>query len=511
MCRDTNIKVMTILNEIQSMKKEDVTEFITTVQLVQITINGVLKNNQEFKFDYLKDMQTALLEYESMLIQNNETSKLLRILASSRLRKKIEQANSRVHQKLEKFRESIRDSIFVQENKNNTIGRTSSANLLADHKISRSGSMNSMTSGGNGEENEEAVEQEAESRMRLAVMIEDQDGKALWSELFGLEAFMVEWDAFMIGLKKVVTDVKPDEEIVLQFILDSAGTGYINQHKFSEFLKGFGPVQDCVKNVRSICSSKWCYGFLTRNETEQLLRDQAPGTFLIRFSSSVPGSFALAFVQANKQFFHILINSMKPLGFQVQEQESQSARTFQNLHELVDYYSIFLQVPFASEIPFDSFFEGDMSGSETNDSLVGHPPGTFLIRFSSQIGNYAVSFVGGTGQINHSLIEHENVPGNLYRIVSEGQTLVFNSLKEVVNHYGDTLKFPLKEDNSDRSVEAYRIIMHWKKERAKQMEAVDKIVAQLFDVNKALPPVVKKYEEKDARVDSIVSRLFSTL
>lgn len=38
-----------------------------------------------------------------------------------------------------------------------------------------------------GEENDESVEQEAESRMRLAVMIEDQDGKDLWAELFGLE------------------------------------------------------------------------------------------------------------------------------------------------------------------------------------------------------------------------------------------------------------------------------------------------------------------------------------
>lgn len=113
---------------------------------------------------------------------------------------------------------------------------------------------------------------------------------------------MVEWGVFIAGLKKVVTDIKADEEIVLKYILgtflffffntpiDNANTGFINQHKFSEFLKGFGPVQDCIRSVKSICSSKyfffsvsfisqfrWFYGFLSRNETELLLRDQQPG------------------------------------------------------------------------------------------------------------------------------------------------------------------------------------------------------------------------------------------
>ena len=50
---------------------------------------------------------------------------------------------------------------------------------------------------------------------------------------------------------------------------------------------------------------------------------------------------------------HILINSCKPLGFQVQEQENQEARIFQNLYELVDFYSVFLQLPFASDLPFE--------------------------------------------------------------------------------------------------------------------------------------------------------------
>lgn len=84
---------------------------------------------------------------------------------------------------------------------------------------------------------------------------------------------MVEWSVFIAGLKKTLTNIKDDEEKVLQYILgtflssfleihlssfklDNSNTGFINQHKFSEFLKGFGQIQDCMKNVKSILSAK---------------------------------------------------------------------------------------------------------------------------------------------------------------------------------------------------------------------------------------------------------------
>lgn len=81
---------------------------------------------------------------------------------------------------------------------------------------------------------------------------------------------------------------------------------------------------------------------------------------MIRLSSSQPGSFALAFsVEQNgeKSCCHILINSCGLLGYQVQEQENQGYRTFKTLFEIVDYYSVFLEIPFSSPIPFErSFF-----------------------------------------------------------------------------------------------------------------------------------------------------------
>jgi hypothetical protein len=112
-------------------------------------------------------------------------------------------------------------------------------------------------------------------------------------------------------------------------------------YKWSEFLKGFGPLTNVVNNVRTttttaaatnasacttptladaallrdshcrvqvrnILTAPWFHGFLTSREAELLLEDQPIGTFLIRFSRSSGGSFALAFVQEHRKILHIL-------------------------------------------------------------------------------------------------------------------------------------------------------------------------------------------------------------
>lgn len=43
----------------------------------------------------------------------------------------------------------------------------------------------------------------------------------------------------------------------------------------------------------------WCKGyicgFLTRNEVEDVLRNEKPGTFIVRFSEKVPGQFSVSY------------------------------------------------------------------------------------------------------------------------------------------------------------------------------------------------------------------------
>jgi hypothetical protein len=151
LCRSTNVKVLTILNEIP--KKDDLTELITTIQLVQISINHVIISQLEFKFEYLTDLHQSIKDYEELLTTLKAGNTLLRIITSSRQRKKVESQSTIILQKLQLLKSSIKEDPKAEQKK------------VA----------------------EDIIEEDAENDMRLALMIEDQDAKDLWEKLFGLE------------------------------------------------------------------------------------------------------------------------------------------------------------------------------------------------------------------------------------------------------------------------------------------------------------------------------------
>lgn len=96
---------------------------------------------------------------------------------------------------------------------------------------------------------------------------------------------------------------------------------------------------------------RWFHGFLSSKEAELLLEDQPVGTYLIRFSRSSGGSFALAFVQEPRKILHILIQSAQPEGFRIEEEEDAQPKVFHSLKEIVQHYSMHLITPFTSDLP----------------------------------------------------------------------------------------------------------------------------------------------------------------
>jgi hypothetical protein len=54
------------------------------------------------------------------------------------------------------------------------------------------------------------------------------------------------------------------------------------------------------------------------------------------------------------------------------------------------YYCLLTTVRCIVFFYFHSWFEGDYSSPEAQEALSGQKPGTFLVRFSSQAGSYAV-------------------------------------------------------------------------------------------------------------------------
>lgn len=82
----------------------------------------------------------------------------------------------------------------------------------------------------------------------------------------------------------------------------------------------------------------------------QTNRDEPEGSYLIRFSKSRPGSFALAFKDPN-MVNHILIHSDKPRGFRIYEQDTNTTREFPSITDIIKFYSYVLKTPFTSSLP----------------------------------------------------------------------------------------------------------------------------------------------------------------
>jgi hypothetical protein len=103
---------------------------------------------------------------------------------------------------------------------------------------------------------------------------------------------------------------------------DYSDTGFVTIHKFADFLNGFGPLKSSpIEQLVNVLSSPWFHGFLSSNEAEKLLEKHLPGTFLIRFSKSKAGSFALAYIDStNPRNF---VSKISPLvNFPILKQRS---------------------------------------------------------------------------------------------------------------------------------------------------------------------------------------------
>jgi len=77
------------------------------------------------------------------------------------------------------------------------------------------------------------------------------------------------------------------------------GTKSINQQQANQFWNFFGPVI-CTLRFKRHINSLWftglIFGFITKEECNAALLTQDLGTFMIRFSESYPGLFAIAYV-----------------------------------------------------------------------------------------------------------------------------------------------------------------------------------------------------------------------
>jgi hypothetical protein len=83
---------------------------------------------------------------------------------------------------------------------------------------------------------------------------------------------------------------------------------------------------------------------------------------------------------------------------------------------------------------------GDVSSADSVTMLNGEKPGTYLVRFSSQYGFLAASFLDQDLKVKHTLIEQTPTGFML-----TGDTTSFPTLKQVLDNYSNALLTPLRK------------------------------------------------------------------
>ena len=168
------------------------------------------------------------------------------------------------------------------------------------------------------------------------------------------------------------------------------------------------PALDSLLSVSNV--NRWFQGYLTALEAENLLTQWKIGTFLLRFSNSRPGAFAIAFVDHRETVQHILIECTDQFTFRIKERNIESGKEefkhFPSIHDLIKTYEEILVTPLVYSLMREPCFYGDLTTKEAAEMLHGRPIGTYLLRFDEKLVGYImVSFVTKSESIDHQAIK----------------------------------------------------------------------------------------------------------
>lgn len=355
-------------------------------------------------------------------------------MTSNRVRKKLELLNSNLHNDASQLFMRLRTE------QRNTAGNGVSARQAGGGAV-RGASVGPVAAPSAAPAASAAVAAARDATMSQYWANLDPEGRTVWESIFG-DVPMVEWSQFIAAYRNALGGGnQPINESGLKYLLDNAGTNTVSLYKFSEFLRGFGPLQDSARKSAELVEAPWFHGYLSSHEAESLLHNARPFTFLVRISKSRLGSFALAYLNEAKEPQHTLITSTAPHGFKIEEEVGTVAQhnLFATIAEVVQHYANILQFPFQSTLAREAWFHGDLTSQEAAEMLAGQPNGTFLFRFSSYPGHLAVSY-NENGVTQHGKVEMAQ-GGYLFKSKTDLQ--LYATLQQLVDDYKTLLSTPV--------------------------------------------------------------------
>jgi hypothetical protein len=147
-----------------------------------------------------------------------------------------------------------------------------------------------------------------------ANMILDPDAREFWKTSFGEKMLLVPWSTFFHALESKLNTSLTADEAPFKAHLDFTLDGFVTPFEFNTFLEWFGPLKNSHKRLLQPLKAGMLSGFIPAIEANELLKNKPAGTYLIRYSKTHPGSFAVTFVYKRSKIKHCLLHSVPPAG-----------------------------------------------------------------------------------------------------------------------------------------------------------------------------------------------------
>eukprot|EP01089_Gocevia_fonbrunei_P007802 TRINITY_DN1909_c0_g3_i1.p1 TRINITY_DN1909_c0_g3~~TRINITY_DN1909_c0_g3_i1.p1 ORF type:complete len:524 (+),score=95.03 TRINITY_DN1909_c0_g3_i1:65-1636(+) len=162
---------------------------------------------------------------------------------------------------------------------------------------------------------EEMLSSQVFEKSIVEQVIRDKLGCDLWLKNFlGKDA--VNWEVFEKAFFDYFHITRgPDTNgetkmVILKTLLAENEEGVVAIEDFANLIECFGPLKgvEFIDSIIGVIKEPWFFGKLTEKEADLVLTQEKPGTYLVRFSASVPGNFTLTLKQKDKKLAHTRIS-----------------------------------------------------------------------------------------------------------------------------------------------------------------------------------------------------------
>lgn len=211
-----------------------------------------------------------------------------------------------------------------------------------------------------------------------ANLISDPEGRELWVKSFGEATNMVPWNVFFNTLESYMQlNLKEDEEY-LKMAIDFCKDDQVSSFEFGVFLKWFAPLKGSTQRYLEALRGGHLCGFVPAVEANLLLEGKRDGTYLIRYSKTQPGSFAVTFVDNQNKIKHCLLYAVTPHGVTLKNPPTvySSLKEFSEAHQNKLKHPLGNKWTLKNRVPGFAFDGKISEGAEDKSSMTPQSPTT---------------------------------------------------------------------------------------------------------------------------------------